>query len=138
MFCCDGSSFVIDVGIIFEMAIQTNSCVQCYDIHTQLNQSHHSKFVLKQIYIMQRSKTFHTFHLVHLVQFHNHMHLKSFMILGQIQKLLPSWPSCWKTLCYMCFGGVAVGVTRLLGMLHSRKKYEKKCQKLKHLYVLEF
>ncbi len=137
MSCCDGSSFVIDVGIIFEMATQTNPCVQCYNIHTQLNQSHSSKFFLKQIYIMQRSKTFHTFHLVHSSAVSQSHAPQKFHDGGQIQNFLPFQPTCWKTLCYMCFGGVVVRVTRLLSMLHLRRKYESKRQKLKHLYVLE-
>jgi hypothetical protein len=39
MFCCASSSFVIDARIIFEMATQMNPCVQCWNIHTQLDHS---------------------------------------------------------------------------------------------------
>ncbi len=137
MSCCDGSSFVIDARVIFEMATQTNPCVQCCNIHTQLDQSHSSKFVLKQIYIMQRSKMFCTFHFVHFGVISQLHAPQKFHDGGQIQKFLPSQPTCWKALCYMCLGGAATGATRLLGMLHLRRKYKSKRQKLKHLYVLE-
>ncbi len=137
MSCCNGNSFVIDVGIIFEMATQMNPCVQCYNIHTQLDQSHNSKFVLKQIYIMQRFKTFCTFHFIHSHAVSQLHAPQKFHNGGQVQKFLPSRPTCWKALCYMCLGGVTTRVTRLVGMLHPRRKYKSKHQKLKHLYVLE-
>ncbi len=87
MFCCDGSSFLRDVGIIFEMA--THPCVQCYDIHTQLDRSHGFMFVLKQIYIMQRSKNFCTFHLVHSSAISQSLAPQKFHDVGIDPKALP-------------------------------------------------
>jgi hypothetical protein len=59
---------------------------------------------------MQRSKTFHTFHLVHFGAISQLHALQKFHDGGQIQKFLPPRPTCWKALCYMCLcGGGAMG-----------------------------
>jgi DNA mismatch repair protein MutH len=88
---------------------------------------------------MQRSKTFHTFHLVHFGAISQSHAPQKFHDFGTNPKALPiSAFLLESTMLYVFGGGATVGVTRLLGMLHSRKKYENKCQKLKHFYVLEF
>jgi len=54
---------------------------------------------------MQRSKTFRTFHFIHSSAVSQLHAPQKFDDGGQIQKFFPSWPTCWKPLCYMCLGG---------------------------------
>jgi hypothetical protein len=86
---------------------------------------------------MQRSKTFCTFHLVHFGVISQSHAPQKFHDVGKDPTAPPILAYLLeKTMLYV-FWGLAMGVTRLLGMLHSKRKYKRKCQKLKHLYVLE-
>jgi hypothetical protein len=74
---------------------------------------------------MQRSKTFCTFHLAHSSVISQSHALQKFHDVGTDPKALPILAYLLENIVLYVFGGGGpMGVTKLLGMLHSKKKNE--------------